>query len=331
MSLQMIQNLKPALLCIGIYATVLLLGYLAFENEWTPGGFLGASFLFGLPYLAGFLLGWRAGRSTHVLVAIGWVILGFGLFSLLVFLPGLEGLICLVIIVGPFVVSSALGVSVAYLARRWLTSNDRMKLPVLAAVFLLPLASSTYNDSTPPAPQIVIQHDSLHIVAAPAAVWPLVLRVQPIADDELPNSWVQTIGFPRPRHAILDTARVGGIREAVFDGGLSFTETVTAIAPERLLRFSIAAHPDQIPAQTLDRHVTVGGTFFDVLEGEYRLAPMPDGTTMLHLTSRFRVSTRVNPYAAWWCRRIMGDIQQRILRVHQLRATGTIKLPVAAR
>lgn len=100
-----------------------------------------------------------------------------------------------------------------------------------------------------------------------------------------------------------------------FTGGLFFIETVDQWEPQHRLAFTIAAQTDQIPATTLDEHVRVGGPYFDVLRGEYRLEPLGNGVTRLHLSSRHRISTDFNWYAHLWTDAIMSDLQTRILHV----------------
>jgi hypothetical protein len=114
--------------------------------------------------------------------------------------------------------------------------------------------------------------------------------------------------------ATLSHEGIGGVRQASFTGGLVFTETVNRWEPEQDLRFSIHANTDSIPPATLDEHVTVGGAFFDVLDGEYRLEQRPDGV-LLHLSSRERLSTHFNPYAGRWTDAVMKAIQEQILAV----------------
>jgi hypothetical protein len=128
------------------------------------------------------------------------------------------------------------------------------------------------------------------------------------------------IGFPLPVEATLSREGVGGVRHASFEGGVVFTETVTAWEPGRRLAFDIDADPTSIPMRTLDQHVTVGGPYFDVLEGEYRIEPLAPGRVRLHLASRHRVSTHVNAYARWWTDFILGDVQRTILAAIRARA-----------
>jgi len=46
---------------------------------------------------------------------------------------------------------------------------------------------------------------------------------------------------------------------------------------------------DRIPRETLDEHVTVGGEYFDVLRGDYRLEPLGNGVT--RVTSRASIAS----------------------------------------
>lgn len=123
------------------------------------------------------------------------------------------------------------------------------------------------------------------------------------------------MGFPRPIKAELDTIAVGGIRVAIFDRGLYFTETVTEMIPNKILAFNIKADPNSIPPTALDEHVMVGGKYFDVMEGKYEIERIGDNQINLILTSRFRLSTHFNLYSGAWSKMIMRDIQKNILEV----------------
>lgn len=112
------------------------------------------------------------------------------------------------------------------------------------------------------------------------------------------------------------------MRIAEFDRGLYFTETVTEWDPKKSFTFTIDADPNSIPLTALDEHVTVGSKYFDVLEGKYELEPV-EGGVVLHLTSKFVMSTSFNFYSRIWCKAIMKDIQDNILHVIKRRCEGT--------
>jgi hypothetical protein len=159
----------------------------------------------------------------------------------------------------------------------------------------------------------------IDIQASPETVWHNIERVPAISKDELPTTWARRIGFPDPIEATLSHEGIGGVRDATFAGGLSFIETIDVWQPRERLAFTIAANTDKIPATTLDEHVRVGGPYFDVLRGEYRLEPLPNGVIRLHLSSDHRLSTDFNWYAHLWTDAVMSDLQQRILQVIKAR------------
>src|SRR5699024_5190455 len=130
----------------------------------------------------------------------------------------------------------------------------------------------------------------------------------------------QLLGFPRPLKAELNYEGVGAYREAIFSKGLVFHETVTKYIDNKKMVFKIQAYPHEIPSTTLDEHVVVGGDYFDVLNGVYKLEKLPNGKYRLHLYSSFKLNTTFNFYAGWWARWIMKDIQNNILQIQKKRA-----------
>jgi hypothetical protein len=163
------------------------------------------------------------------------------------------------------------------------------------------------------------------IHASPDTVWRNIARVPAIGREELPPSFFEAIGVPRPLEATLDRDGVGAVRTARFVGGITFRETITAWDPGRDLGFDIAVDEGTLSPRLLDRHVTVGGEYFDVTHGAFHLEARGDGTTLLRLTSLHRLSTRVNAYAGFWTDRVMADLQRRICEVMRRRAEGATR------
>jgi hypothetical protein len=171
-----------------------------------------------------------------------------------------------------------------------------------------------------------ILENVIDIKVSPKAIWDQIKSVPEIHKNELSPSWSHRIGFPDPISATLSFEGVGGVRRASFAGGLLFVESVDVWEPEKRLSFSIHPQTAGIPATTLDEHVTVGGPYFDVLRGEYRIEPLTNGVTRLHLHSQHRLSTEFNSYARWWTDALMSDLQKTILLVVQRRAEAKERL-----
>jgi hypothetical protein len=196
-------------------------------------------------------------------------------------------------------------------------NNGNLQMSVL---LLLPLFAALVERTIEFNPQEFSAYNFIDIQAVDTTVWSNVTRVRDISAAEDRSGINRWLGMPRPIRAELDTLAVGGYREAVFERGLVFHETVFEYEPLRRMAFSIKANPDEIPPAAMDEHVVVGGKYFDVLEGRYALESLGDGRYRLHLSSRFVLSTSFNFYSGWWARWIMSDIQENILQVIKRRA-----------
>jgi hypothetical protein len=170
---------------------------------------------------------------------------------------------------------------------------------------------------------------TIAIDAPPSVVWSEIVRVPEIRADELKFSPYAWIGIPRPQEARLSDERLGGIRTALFRGGIRFTETVTEWTPLHSFAFDIAVDPGSIRPQVLDRHVLVGGVYFDVLHGRFVIEPK-GGSVVLHLASLHRLSTRLNPYAGFWTDAIMTDIQRTVCQVIKARSEARARESASA-
>ncbi len=271
-------------------------------------------FLFFVPMAMGILSVSRAAKfgpvPWTVAVFAPWISVLFTFLGAI--LLYMEGAICAVFAL-PIAVAGATvgGVIGAFLSR----SQDRVSTRASLCVAILPVLISSVETQLHAPIQTKVVASEIRIHASPGIIWANVERVRPIASSELPNTWTHRIGFPRPVEATLSFEGVGGVRHASFEHGLIFIETVKAWEPERRLAFSIKADTAHIPPTTLDEHVTIGGPYFDVLDGEYLLEPLAGGDTLLHLTSRERLSTDFNGYAGWWSDAVMQNLQTSILEV----------------
>jgi len=276
------------------------------------------SFVFLAPMVMGFLTIWRAATAGPVPI---WLWFVGPSATVICMLAGtmffkLEGLICMIMALPVLMVSAIVGGVIA-----GVSSRNRCKVAsgTTLCIAILPLFFAAAETHLAAPTQTRTVASEIHIHASSTNVWRNIERVPAISPSELNPSWAQRIGFPRPVEATLSYEGIGGVRHATFEHGLLFIETVTDWQPERRLAFSIKADTAAIPPTTLDEHVTIGGPYFDVLAGEYRLEPLPNGDILLHLTSRQRLSTDFNGYAGLWSDAVMQDLQTSILKVIQHR------------
>ncbi len=222
----------------------------------------------------------------------------------------LEGAICLVFAFPVVMVFASVGGVIAGVIRRKMHPGMPAQLCLLALPLVLPQVETQF--ATPL--QVRTVETEIQIFAPPSIVWKNIASVSPIRAEELPKTWTEEIGFPRPIAATLSYEGIGGVRNATFERGLTFLETVTAWEPSRHISFTIKADTAHIPPGTLDRHATIGGAYFDVLDGDYQIEEA-GGAVILHLRSRERLSTNFNAYAGLWTDAVMRSIQKSILQV----------------
>jgi hypothetical protein len=280
-------------------------------------------FLALVPMAMGYLsvdLYWRGTPRTDIRW-YKWLFLPWGAVLIEITFVALvkwEGAVCIIFASPIMLVASLIGGLAARLVWWRLGRQAKGTLSAVALPLLVLLIEAHIAS-----PWQIRSVETTILLHAPAGtVWNNIKSVPAIQRSELPDSWIQHIGFPRPIAATLSHDGVGGVREASFTGGLVFTETVNQWDPEHDLRFSIRANTESIPPTTLDEHVTVGGAFFDVLDGEYRIEPRSDGV-LLHLTSHERLSTHLNPYAGIWTDVVMRTIQRQILEVIRARCEAS--------
>lgn len=230
-----------------------------------------------------------------------------------------EGMICIFLWVPLYAGLAAIGALIGGAAADWQRRNDR-DTRTLSLVVLLPYLVAPLESRFGRHDEIRVVENVIRIEASPEAIWAQIERVPRFREEEHHFALSHLIGFPRPVEATLSHEGVGGVRHATFEGDVLFIETITHWDEPRKLTFGIHADADTIPPHTLDQHVTIGGPYFDVLEGEYELEPLADGAVLLHLRSRHRVSTHFNFYATLWTDFIMSDVQSYILEIVRRRA-----------
>jgi hypothetical protein len=227
-------------------------------------------------------------------------------------LIGWEGLICLIMALPIYLPIASLGGIFTGILLSVFKKNT-MHSFAFAALLLTPFVSSHIETRLNFETEIREVHTQIQIDAPKEKVWKNIVRIPKITEPQ--KSFFYTMGFPRPVEATLSFEGIDGVREAIFEKGLLFLETITIWEENKIIGFKIKADPRSTPLTTLDEHVVVGGEYFDTLFGQYEIIPINENSVNLKLFSRYRLSTRFNFYAEIWSDFLMRDIQNNILSV----------------
>jgi hypothetical protein len=240
-------------------------------------------------------------------------------FFVLSFVAGFEGLICLVIIVGPFLLLGTLSAFVFRIVR--LKSEGKGKK--LYVSLMLPMVVLLIEANIQVTDQVYTVSTSIEINAPKGRVWENVKNVRDIQPDEIKPHFVHLIGVPKPLNGALDEEGVNGIRQITWDKGIKFEEKITAWNDGTGFAYDIDVDPASVPPSTLDEHVMIGGRYFDVLRGGYHIEKIDEGKSMVTLTCTYRVTTNLNFYSKVWADFILDDFNEMILEVIKGRSERT--------
>jgi hypothetical protein len=259
--------------------------------------------------------------------SVGYRILGPWIPVVLVIVATLalqiEGWGCWLMISPLFLIFSSVGGLIAGYFK--LQKSKRNQNLNVSFFILLPFLVGPIEHALPRNPEIFTTFTSIVIDADADAIWENVTSVKEIKAEEDDSKLIGLLGFPRPIKAELDTLAVGGFRKAIFERGLIFNETVKRYRDKEMMTFSIKANTYDIPSTTLDEHILIGGEYFDMLDGTYKLEKIGENKYNLILYSNFSMNTTFNSYAGIWGHWIMKDIQNNILGV--IKARSEKKLP----
>ena len=214
-----------------------------------------------------------------------------------------------------FMLASSIGGYIGTAIRK--RKNNNLNISILV---FLPLLLSAIEQQIKTYPTTFKAYTSIEINAPADKIWEEVTRVSYIDEKDDTGYLTRYLGFPRPLEAQLNYEGKGAYRKAIFTNGLAFHETVSEYKHLEKMVFSIKANPHEIPSTTLDEHITVGGQYFDVLNGTYELEKTGKNKYKLHLYSHFILRTNFNFYAGFWAKWIMKDIQNNILKIEKKRA-----------
>lgn len=284
------------------------------SNIWLT---MSCAFLLVVPLVLGYLTVWLAPPPLQV--SRNYAILAPWLACLLLFgtvwLFKFEVVICLVMASPIFLLLASAGGFIGYRIIR----NRQMPPPAktsLTALFLLLPYLAAPVESTLPTPVSTREVNTQIVINAPVeTVWTNIKSVPAIQPSEQTFNLLHWLGMPKPVAATLSHDGVGGVRDATFDNGLTFVETVTAWEQDEHIAFSI--RPTGVAS--LQPWNQIGGPYFDIIDGEYRVEPLADGRVLLQLSSHQRLSTRFNFYGGFWTDYVMRDLQNYILGVIKVR------------
>ena len=225
-----------------------------------------------------------------------------------------EGTICVImaspLIYGALVAGAAIMRAVCiYLWKPTVKVYSLAMLPLLA-LLVIPHHAEDLSGTTKR--ELIIQ-------APQAEVFRAINNIQNIQDNEIIDSPIFTMGFPKPVSGMTENTENGLIRQIYWQRGVHFQEKVIHSTAPNLLSWTYVFDKNSFPKGSLDDHVEIGGQYFDLLTTDYRLEAVSPTQTKLILTIDYRLTTEINWYAKPWADYVLNEFSDVVLNVYKHR------------
>ena len=246
------------------------------------------------------------------------------LLGIVVWFLAREAWICVVMGLPIFFVMGSVGGALMrwWFERREARGRNNQDDPTLLGVILLTPFLFAPIEAQVQRATVVREVESVVAVSAPAAtIWEEFVVVPAIQEDEAGFAWFKLAGLPEPVEAMLSAPGSTGVRHASYDNGIRVIEPVRVWEPYTRYRFDVLLDPES--AQAMPLWGAVSGDHLKVEWVEYRLEPVQEGEIRLYLTTRYALTTPLNPYAVRWVDFLLSDFQRYILQVVKGRAEQT--------
>lgn len=225
-----------------------------------------------------------------------------------------EGTICVImaspLIYGALVAGAAIMRAICiYLWKPTVKVYSLALLPLLA-LFAIPHHAEELSGTTKR--ELIIQ-------APQAEVFRAINNIQNIKDEEVIDSPIFTMGFPKPMSGMTENTDNGLVRQIYWQRGIHFQEKVIHSTAPNLLSWTYLFDQNSFPKGSLDDHVEIGGQYFDLLTTDYRLEAISPTQTKLILTIDYRLTTEINWYAKPWADYVLNEFSDVVLNVYKHR------------
>lgn len=243
-------------------------------------------------------------------------VVGWSIISLLL---AWETIICIVMLLPLYLPLASLGGALGGYVRR--NYCDKTNVGVVSCFAILPFMISPFEMPVESPNLYHSVSNTIEINAPVDAVWKIIPDIENIDASELSWNLSHFIGIPKPISAITVDMKPGGIRELYWERGVHFQERITEIIPEKLFAYDVLVDKESMSIAELDTHIVVGDRYFDVLSGSYELDNI-NGKTLLTLTTRYRMTSKVNWYGSFWANYVLDDFHMSVLGLIRNRASN---------
>lgn len=246
------------------------------------------------------------------------------LFLISALLTRIEDLVCLLIIGFPFLIAAGIiGIIMGLFVK------NRIKNKALYSILLLPLVLNPIENALPNKTETFTVSTAIIINTTKETIFPNLLEVPTISENEYSGGFFQKIGIPRPVESKIFKTESQLYRIGVFTDNLKLYETVSEIKPNEFVNFKIDLNKSTLRNTPTDQHL-LKNDYFDFENINYTLIPMSNNKTKVILNCEYTLRSKMNSYANFWAESIIKDFEERLLTAIKHKLEENLITPTSA-
>jgi hypothetical protein len=237
-------------------------------------------------------------------ILIGLITLS--LFSLILFISGIEGMICIAMAAPIGIVLTTIGSLIAYFIKRRKDKNNKLSTFL---VILMSFSMFTIMDNMAPL-NIHAVKSEITIDANIDTVWKNVIAFPKL---NTPQEFIFKAGISYPIEATIKGQGKGAIRLCKFNTG-DFVEPITTWSEPNLLAFDVLEQPVPMHEYSFyDIDAPHLHDYFLSKRGQFKLTKVSENKTILEGTTWYTHNIRPEFYWMIWSNHIIHKIHNRVL------------------
>jgi uncharacterized membrane protein YhaH (DUF805 family) len=297
-----IGNAAIAVAIVCMVALILSFISISFIGEYGWGLFVGVPFFLGL----GSVLLYCVHQHRSLKECISVSVLSVSIFSGLLLILAMEGLICLIMAAPIGFVIAMIGGLIGY----WFQKTDHSSPSAFILImFMIPIVIGFESSGQKDTPLFEVRSEVV-IQASAQTVWDHLVTFE----LEEPHELLFKTGISYPINAEIEGTGVDAIRYCNFNTG-AFVEPIEVWDEPRLLQFSVLSQPEPLtelsPYKELKLPHLEG--YFNSKKGQFEIIPLLDGQVKLVGTTWYEHDIDPAFYWKWWSDEIIHQIHLRVL------------------
>lgn len=262
---------KQLIIASSVTLMFLVAGLISIESQlWGYG----CTFFTLIPFSIGYILGGKSIKPISI-VGVGITLL---IFSLLLVIGELEGMVCVLMAVPFVLIAVALGFLVKWLYLKWSKKDEKknkLKASILPLILVLTLGSIEHRVTQN-------QHNEMTIsssVDLPFSCLVVYDAIKSVDTLDTTKPWLMKLDLPVPQKCVLEAEKVGATRTCYFEGGI-VTQRITALDPGKLIEMEVTDY--QLTGRKWLGFTTASYTFGELPNGHCRVFRSTSYTSELY-------------------------------------------------